>query len=122
MKIPTIITAALLAAPLALPAADPAADNTGKNQRDQSGETLTPIDQSEDAADIKITADTRKMVVGDDSLSMTAKNCKIITTKGGAVTLRGPVDTAAEKSTIAEHAKMSGATSVTNQLEVKASK
>jgi osmotically-inducible protein OsmY len=103
-------------------AADPDADNTGKNQRDKSGQTLTPIDQSNDPADIKITAETRKMVVDDKSLSTNAKNCKIITTKGGAVTLRGPVDSIKEKKTIAAHAKAAGATSVTNQLEVKTSK
>jgi hypothetical protein len=121
MKLSLILFAATWAIPTALFAADPNADNTGKNDRDRSGETLTPIDQSNDPADIKITADTRKMVVDDDSLSTKAKNCKIITTKGGAVTLRGPVDSAEEKTKIAEHAKMAGASSVTNELEVKAS-
>ena len=95
------------------------ADNTKKNERDASGETLTPIDQSNDPADIKITAETRKMVVGDDTLSATAKNVKIITVKGGAVTLRGPVTTTQEKMTIERHAKAAGASSVTNQLEVE---
>ncbi len=97
----------------------PNADNSGKNTRDAAGETLTPMDQSNDPADLKITADTRKMVVDDDSLSNLAKNVKIITVKGGEVTLRGPVESAAEKATIAKHAKMAGATSVTDQLEVK---
>lgn len=119
MKLKPIIMAALCAVPMALFAADPAADNTEKNERDTAGETLTPIDQSNDPADIKITADTRKMVIDDESLSMDAKNCKIITTEGGAVTLRGPVDSAKEKTVIAKHAKMAGASSVTNQLEVK---
>jgi osmotically-inducible protein OsmY len=122
MKFKTLIAVAVCAAPMALFAADPAADNTEKNDRDRSGETLTPIDQSNDAADIKITADARKMVVGDDSLSSNAKNCKIITTKAGAVTLRGPVDSAAEKAKIAEYATKAGASSVTNQLEVKETK
>ncbi len=107
---------------MALFAADPAADNSGKNDRDRSGETLTPIDQSNAPADIKITAETRKMVISDKSLSMDAKNCKIITTAGGAVTLRGPVDSKKEKKIIAEHARVAGATSVTNQLEVKTTK
>lgn len=122
MKIKTTLLAVLCALPIALYAADPNADNTDKNERDKSGETLTPIDQSNDAADIKITADTRKMVIDDKTLSLNAKNCKIITEKGGVVTLRGPVDSAAEKAAIAEHAKMAGATSVNNQLEVKATK
>lgn len=122
MKLPAFLTViALSVTPLLLRAADENADNTGKNERDTSGETLTPIDQSNDPADIKITAETRKMVVDDDTLSSNAKNCKIITTKGGAVTLRGPVDSAEEKSAVAKHAKMAGATSIDNQLEVKVS-
>lgn len=111
-----------MAAPLTLFAADPSADNTGKNERDRSGETLTPIDQSNDPADLKITAETRKMIVADDSLSSNAKNCKVITTAGGAVTIRGPVDSAKEKKALVKYAKAAGATSVTNQLEVKTSK
>lgn len=94
------------------------ADNSGKNSRDNSGETLTPIDQSNDPADLKITAETRKMLVADDSLSILAKNVKVITI-AGAVTLRGPVESEKEKDTVAKHAKMAGATTVTNKLEIK---
>ena len=64
------------------------ADNTGKNARDQDDQSVTATDQSNDPADLKLTADIRKMVVGDDSLSMMAKNVKIVTI-GGVVTLRG---------------------------------
>lgn len=121
MKLPSILIAACML-PVGLYAADQNADNTGKNERDRSSETLTPINQSNDPTDIKITAETRKMVVGDKSLSMDAKNCKIITTAGGAVTLRGPVKSAREKNVIANYAKTAGATSISNQLEVKTSK
>jgi hyperosmotically inducible protein len=122
MKFVPLLAAAFAGlAPLTLHAADKTVDNTAINERDKNESTLTPIDQSNDAADLKITADTRKMLVEDKSLSMNAKNCKIITTKGGAVTLRGPVDSTQEKSAIAAHAKMAGATSVDNQLEVKSS-
>ena len=99
---------------------DPDADNTGKNTRDRDDQTQTPTDQSNSPADIKITADIRKLVVGDDSLSMTAKNVKIITVDG-VVTLRGPVDTQKEKATIESHAKHGGAKKITNELEVKKS-
>jgi len=92
-------------------------DNTANNARDRDGDTLTPIDQSNEPADIKITAEARKMVVADDDLSMTAKNVKIITV-AGVVTLRGPVESEAEKTAIAKYAKKAGATSVTNQLEI----
>lgn len=99
-------------------AADPNADNTQKNQKDRDESTLTPIDQSNDPADIKITAETRKMLVADESLSSNAKNVKVITISG-VVTLRGPVASETEKMTVAKHAKMAGAKSVTNELEVK---
>lgn len=98
-----------------------AADNTAKNERDSSGETKTSGDQSNSPEDIKITADIRRAVVADGSLSMTAKNVKIITAEG-MVTLRGPVKSAEEKATITRLAKSAaGAAKIDNQLEVKAS-
>ena len=99
---------------------EPNADNTGKNTRDRNDQTQTPTDQSNSPADIKITADIRKMVVSDDSLSMTAKNVKIITVDG-VVTLRGPVETQKEKAAIESHAKHAGAKKITNELEIKKS-
>jgi osmotically-inducible protein OsmY len=105
------------------PAADKtAADNTAKNERDKSGETKTSGDQSNSPEDIKITAAIRRAVVADQSLSMTAKNVKIITANG-VVTLRGPVNNAKEKATIGKLAASSaGKVKIENQLEVKASK
>jgi len=120
MKIKLTLLAALLAAPMGIIAADPNPDNTGSNTRDVTGDSLTPIDQSEKASDVKISADTRKLIMNDSSLSMNAKNCKIITARGGKVTLRGPVNSKSEKSTIAKYAKAAGAHSVTNELEVVA--
>ena len=99
---------------------DPNADNTRKNTRDRNDQTQTPTDQSNSPADIKISADIRKMVVSDDSLSMTAKNVKIITVDG-AVALRGPVETQKEKAAIESHAKHAGAKKITNELEIKKS-
>ena len=100
----------------------PAADNTTKNQRDRSGETRTSGDQSNSPEDVQITATIRRAVVGDHSLSATAKNVKIITADG-VVTLRGPVQTEAEKTKIAELAQSAaGNAKIDNQLEVKASK
>lgn len=119
MKVPILSLLAVAAFSLHAVAQSPDADNTKKNERDASGETLTPIDQSNEPADLKITADTRKMLMDDDTLSATAKNVKIITVAGGAVTLRGPVKTEQEKSAIEQHAKMAGAASVTNELEVE---
>ncbi|MGI8438021.1 MAG: BON domain-containing protein [Chthoniobacterales bacterium] len=97
------------------------ADNSSRNARDRSGETKTAGDQSNSSGDIKITADIRRAVMKDDSLSMTAKNVKIITADG-VVTLRGPVKTAEEKATIAKLAEANaGGAKVMDQLEVKAS-
>ena len=100
----------------------PAADNTAKNERDASGETQTSGDQSNSPEDIKITADIRRAIVAEKSLSMTAKNVKIITVNG-MVTLRGPVNTAEEKAMIAKLAhSAAGKAKIDNQLEVTPSK
>lgn len=94
-------------------------DNTAKNERDRSKETKTPVDESNAPEDIKITQDIRKAIVKDNSLSMTAKNVKVITA-GGQVTLRGPVNNADEKAKIAAAAKsVAGETKVIDQLEIK---
>lgn len=96
-----------------------APDNTKKNQRDQKDGALTPMDQGNNQSDLDITTKIRKAVMGDDSLSFTAKNVKIITIKG-KVTLRGPVNSAAERAAIDAAAnRIAGAGKVDNQLEVK---
>ena len=95
------------------------ADNSAKNQRDVKGGPLTPEDQSNAKPDIDLTARIRQAVVKDDALSVLAKNVKIITVDG-AVTLRGPVNSQAEKDSIqAKAVQIAGAGKVTNQLEVK---
>ncbi len=97
-----------------------AADNTGKNERDRSGATKTPVDQSNSPEDLKITQAIRQAVVKDEALTMTAKNVKIITADG-QVTLRGPVKSAEEKMKIEQLAKSAaGAAKIDNQIEVKA--
>ncbi len=97
------------------------ADNSGRNTRDRSGDSKTSGDQSNSSDAIKITAAIRRAVMDDDSLSMTAKNVKIITADG-VVTLRGPVETAAEKATIAKLAEANaGGAKVMDQLEIKRS-
>jgi osmotically-inducible protein OsmY len=95
-----------------------AADNTGKNERDRSGDTVTPGDQGGSEADRRVTQQIRKAVVDDSKLSMTAKNVKIITNEG-VVTLRGPVKTSEEKAQIAAIAqRVAGVKRVDNQLEL----
>jgi len=96
------------------------ADNTARNERDRNAATQVPTDQAENEADREISANVRKAVVGDDSLSMNAQNIKIVTSSGN-VTLRGPVKTDREKEAIEAKAKqVTGVHSVTNLLEVEA--
>jgi osmotically-inducible protein OsmY len=96
-------------------------DNTATNARDRSGETLTSGDQSNTSADLKITQAVRQAIMKDSALSATAKNIKIITTNG-QVTLRGPVNTAQEKTKIDQLARSAaGSAQINDQLDVKGS-
>ncbi len=96
--------------------AAPAANDTKVNARDR-GATVTPMDQGNAKVDIDTTADIRKAVVADDTLSMDAKNAKIIT-NSGTITLRGPVKSMAEHDRIETIAKAhAGSNRVDNQLE-----
>jgi len=125
MKRSILLLASALALPIWAVAADDtkkAPDNTGKNVRDRDSKTLTPGDQSGKPEDIKLTQAIRKAVMKDKSLTMTAKNVKIITADG-KVTLRGPVNSAEEKTKINDLAKAAaGTVPVDNQLEVKVAK
>jgi hyperosmotically inducible periplasmic protein len=102
--------------------AEPGAEleNTGRNVRDKDDTNLTPVDQSENEHDIKITASIRQAVVKDATLSVNAQNAKIIS-RHGAVTLRGPVETELESLTLHKIATQTpGVVRVDNQLEIKA--
>lgn len=97
----------------------PAVDNTARNERDRDGTTPTPLDQSESAADIEITAQIRRAIMQDGNMSVSAQNSKIIT-NGGVVTLRGVVANEGEKQAIeAKAAATAGVVRVDNQLEAK---
>jgi len=97
----------------------PDADDTGVNVRDR-GATATPDDQGGEVGDREITAAIRRAIVKDDSLSLNAHNVKIIT-RDGIVTLRGPVENEAERTTIGRLAdKTAGIKRVDNQLEINA--
>ncbi len=101
------------------PAVQTDADNTAVNQRDEHVVMKTPIDQSENQADLNITAEIRRRVV-DTDMSLNAHNAKIIT-QDGKVTLRGPVKTMAEREQIGQIATdVAGKDNVDNQLEVEA--
>ena len=101
-------------------AAKSAPDNTGRNERDRQDAAVTPMDQSNDPADIELTQKIRKAVVADDGLSTNAHNVKIISANG-IVTLRGPVASPDEMKKIeATAVQIAGVKNVRNQLEVAA--
>jgi putative membrane protein len=95
------------------------ADNTARNVRDRNPGTLTPMDQGGSEADVNTTAQIRKEIIAGKDMSVNAQNVKIITNTG-KVTLRGPVNSDAEKRLIGEIAdRVAHAENVTNQLEVR---
>jgi len=98
------------------------ADNTARNERDRNSATQVPTDQAENQADREISANVRKAVTDDDSLSINAQNIKIVTSNG-IVTLRGPVKNTQEKAAIETKAKqVAGVTRVDNLLEIEANR
>jgi osmotically-inducible protein OsmY len=100
-------------------AEDVSADNTAANVSDRRSEMATPADQSNEADAIKVTADIRKAVIGDKTLSTSAHNVKIITS-GNTVILRGPVVSTEEKERIAALARhYAHGKDVLDQLTVK---
>lgn len=117
MKKMLIATTLVLA--LNLQAEDIKPDNSGINKRDKDNTTLTPIDQKENDQDLKITQMIRKSISGDKTLSMNAKNIKIITVDG-MVTLRGPLDGKDEKKLVCSKAvAVAGVKNVDDQTEIK---
>jgi hyperosmotically inducible periplasmic protein len=94
------------------------ADNSAHNARDVAGSDLTPLDQSNDDADVELTRAIRERLVDDDTLGTNAQNVKVITVDG-VVTLRGPVENANERARIVAIAtEAAGLDRVQNELQV----
>ncbi|WP_158787400.1 BON domain-containing protein [Granulicella sp. L46] len=92
-----------------------APDNSGQNKNQQS----TADAQSNANSDLQTTAQIRKAIIADKSLSTYAHNVKIITVNG-AVTLKGPVSSEDEKQKVASDAtSVVSADKLTNELTVK---
>jgi len=95
-----------------------APDDTGRNVRDREGASVTPMDQSNEPRDLELTRKIREAVTSHDQLSTNAQNVKIVT-RGGVVTLRGPVDSEQEKQLVESIAQRNAAgMRVESQLEV----
>jgi hyperosmotically inducible periplasmic protein len=92
-----------------------APDNSGQNK----AQSQTADDQSNAQTDRVTTANVRKAIVADKSLSTYAHNVKIIT-RGGHVTLKGPVKSEEEKQQVAKAAASAvPAEKISNELTVK---
>ena len=105
---------------IALPAIaqQTAPDNTKVNQADRAKGAVTADQQKETPADRDLAKKIRQSVVGDKSLSTYAHNVKIVA-QNGHVTLKGPVRSELEKTTIfAKATKVAGGGKVTNEITV----
>ena len=95
-----------------------AVDNSGQNETDKHGTSVTPMDQGNSEADIAVTRTIRKALTGDSTLSVNAQNLKVIT-RDGVVVLRGPVASQAEADAVLGHARTAaGANRIENQIAV----
>jgi len=93
-------------------------DNTKVNKRDRAEHAVTADQQKETAADRELAKKIRAAIVQDDTLSTYAHNVKIVAING-KVTLKGPVRSEAEKTTVvAKATEIAGADNVTNNLSI----
>lgn len=79
----------------------------------------TALDQGQSERDVTLTAQIRRALMGEQSLSLDAKNVTIVS-KDGNVTLRGVVKSPSERSTVDNFARrIAGERAVDNRIEVK---
>lgn len=101
----------------AMPGTPTRATNSAVNARDRSGSTLTPEDQSQLSSDVERLAALRRAVMDVPGLSSDGQNIKIISTPR-RVTLRGPVQSVAEREAIEARVRaIAGSAEVDSQLE-----
>ena len=122
MKIQRILLAALFCASLMTYAQDTPVkpDNTKVNKRDRNAGEATADQQKMNKADRDLSAQIRKSIMADKSLSTYAHNIKVIS-QDGVVTLKGPVHSDDEKKAIvAKAVEVAGSPDkVTDQITVK---
>ncbi len=94
------------------------ADNSAVNKRDKQAYEYTADKQGDSKTDVEITKKIRQALIEDDSLSTYAKNIKIIT-RGGEVTLKGPVRSSQEQNALLQKARdVAGVSGVNNQIDI----
>ncbi len=122
MKIQRILLAGLFCGLLMSYAQEPPVkpDNTKTNKRDRNAGEATADQQKMNKADREMSAQIRKSIMADKSLSTYAHNIKIIS-QDGVVTLKGPVHSEDEKKAIvAKAVEVAGsADKVNDQITVK---
>lgn len=95
-----------------------AADNSKVNQGDANKGALTADQQKMNKADQDITKKIRQSIMQDKALSTYAHNVKIIS-QNGDVTLKGPVRTGEEKSSIeSKAAAVVGEAHVKSEIQI----
>ncbi len=98
--------------------AETSGDNTSTNKRDASAAELTADQQKTNGSDMEITRLIREELMKNSDLSTYAHNVKIITVNG-KVTLKGPVRSKNEVSSILKSAgSVAGASNVINQITI----
>lgn len=94
-------------------------DDTRRNVRDRLDAALASAEPGAAPTDADITAQIRQGITDGKDLSENAKNVRVITTNG-RVTLRGTVNSSAEKTTLGEIAnRVARSENVDNQLAVE---
>jgi len=118
-KASTLALAFLLSASW-IPAHAQQPDNTKVNKQDRDSNQPTADQQKNNASDLDLTKNIRRSIMEDKSLSTDAHNVKVIS-QNGIVTLKGPVNSEAEKSAIVSKAVSvaGGADKVVDQMSVK---
>ena len=92
--------------------------NTAINKQEQKTSEPTADQGKNNKSDLQVAREIRRSVIKDKSLSVYGHNVKIIA-QGGKVTLKGPVHSEEEKTTIATYAKnVVGEGNVTNDITV----
>src|SRR6266478_7846231 len=100
MKIQRVLLAALFCGSLMIYAQDPVKpDNTKVNKQDRKAGEPTADQQKMNKEDRELSANIRKSIMADKSLSTYAHNVKIIS-QNGVVTLKGPVHSDDEKKAV----------------------
>lgn len=99
--------------------ADPGSTMAETSPAPEQRPAATAMDQSSDPEDVKLTQQIRQALVKEPVLSFAAKNVTIIT-RDRRVMLKGPVNSSAERATVARLATgIAGPASVDDQLEVR---